>query len=56
MPNFLARLQSLDTSAPQSTQPQLEPRRVRRQKAKDAAKSNRSVGAAAVPNVSVLVK
>lgn len=56
MPSFLAQLQALDTSGPQSVQAQLEPRRVRRQKARDAAKSNRSVGTAAVPDTSVLAK
>lgn len=39
MPNFLDQIQALNTSTPQPTRPQLEPRQSRRQKARDAAKS-----------------
>lgn len=56
MPNFLTQIQSLETSTPQPAQTRLEPRRARRQKARDAALSNRSVGAAAVPDISVSAK
>lgn len=45
MPSFLSQIQALNTNTPQPTRPRLEPRRVRRQKLRDAAKSNRSVGA-----------
>ncbi len=39
MPDFLTQIQALDTSTPKPKQPQLEPRSVRRQKARDVAKS-----------------
>ncbi len=50
MLNFLAQIQALDMQLPnRSLHPQIEPRRVRRQKAREAAKATRSLGAAAVP-------
>ncbi|MBA2750330.1 MAG: hypothetical protein H0U45_16770 [Tatlockia sp.] len=39
MPSFLDQIQAIDTSTPKPKQPQLEPRSVRRQKARDVAKS-----------------
>ena len=45
MPSFLERMRSLDTATPQPARPQLEPRRVRREKLKAAAKAVQEVGA-----------
>lgn len=42
MPNFLTQIQALGTSPPATEHTQLEPRRVRRQKARDIAKTNKS--------------
>ena len=39
MPTFLEQIRELDTSIPQPVESRIEPRRVRRQKARDAAKS-----------------
>ena len=47
MINFLAQIRALDEHTPQPAQSQLEPRSVRRQKARDAAKPARDIGAAA---------
>lgn len=47
MINFLAQIRALDDPAPQPTRSQIEPRSVRRQKARDAAKPARDIGAAA---------
>ncbi|WP_373529116.1 hypothetical protein [Nostoc sp.] len=42
MQNFLTQIQALDSSTLQPTRTQLEPRRVRRQKAKDAAHTKKN--------------
>jgi hypothetical protein len=42
MPSFLAQLKEIDASSLPPAQPQLEPRRVRRQKAREAVKNNKS--------------
>ncbi|WP_158506205.1 hypothetical protein [Synechocystis sp. PCC 7509] len=39
MPSFLDQIQLLDTATSHPKKPQLEPRSVRRKKARDAAKS-----------------
>lgn len=46
MTNFLTQIQALDSSTPQVTRTQLEPRRVRRQKTKDVIKTakNKKLG------------
>jgi hypothetical protein len=43
MPNFVTRIQEPDTSIPPVAQLQLEPRRVRRQEARDKAKNNQKL-------------
>ncbi len=47
MRNFLLEIKALDDPAPQPTRSQIEPRSVRRQKARDAAKPARDIGVAA---------
>ena len=42
MPNFLTQIQGLDSNNKQTARSQLEPRRVRRQKAREAVKDNKS--------------
>jgi hypothetical protein len=42
MPNFLAQIQELDTSLQKTVYTPLDPRRHRREKARQAAKSNKS--------------
>lgn len=46
MPNFLTQIRDLDSTNPPVGYTATEPRRVRRQRLRDAAKINRSVGAA----------
>ncbi len=43
MSSFLAQIWALGASIMQPEQPQLEPRRVRRQKARDKAKNNQKL-------------
>ncbi len=50
MPNFLAQILALDTSAPQTTRPRLEDRRSRRQKARDAVKASQLMRSRTVSN------
>lgn len=49
MPDFLKQIQALDTASPQAARTKIEPRRQRRKKTRDAAKTARSLGAAAAP-------
>ncbi|MBA2748563.1 MAG: hypothetical protein H0U45_07430 [Tatlockia sp.] len=53
MLNFLDQIQALDKSTPKPKQPRLEPRRSRRQKAKDAAKASEPTRSRTVSNNSI---